>query len=96
MNSPFEFYCDDYRTELKEIGDIFIGLLPKYFPDFDQKTFKWNMGKIDLKYRNRYSQMFIIKAGIKEDNTFMTKEEFETVWNKQFEAEIAKIKVVYT
>ena len=96
MNSPFEFYCDDYLTQLKSIGQQFVELLPKYFPEFDKKTFKWNMGKIDLKYRNRYSPMFIINAGIKADNTFMTQEEFEKIWSAKFEEDIGKIKIEYT
>ena len=96
MNSPFEFYCDDYLTQLKQIGQQFVELLPKYFPEFDKKTFKWNMGKIDLKYRNRYSPMFIINAGIKEDKTFMTQEEFEKIWSAKFDEDIDKIKIEFT
>jgi hypothetical protein len=65
MNSPFEFYCEDFKEELKEIGQLFVKLIPNYFPEFNEKTFKWDMGKIDLKYRTRYSPMFTIEAGIK-------------------------------
>jgi len=32
------------------------------------------MGKIDLKYRNRYSPMFFLEAGITKEDKFMTKE----------------------
>jgi hypothetical protein len=28
MNSPFEFYCEDYLTELKDVSNEFIKLLP--------------------------------------------------------------------
>ena len=73
MNSPFEFYCDDYLTELKDISKEFVELLPTYFKDFDKATFKWNMGKIDLKFRNRYSPMFSMRAGIDENDNFMSK-----------------------
>lgn len=64
MNSPFEFYCEDYLTELKDISTEFIALLPRYFPNFNKTNFKWDMGKIDLKFRNRYSPMFDLYAGI--------------------------------
>lgn len=70
MNSPFEFYCDDYYNELKDISNEFVAILPKYFPKFNKTSFKWEMGKIDLKFRNRYSPMFDMQAGI-ENNKFM-------------------------
>lgn len=31
MNSPFEFYCNDYEQELKDIGACFLSILPLYF-----------------------------------------------------------------
>ena len=95
MNSPFEFYCDDYLTELKDIGKEYLSLLPKYFPDFDKDSWKWNMGKIDLKLRNRYSTMFQIDAGIDADNHIMSKEDFEAKWTEVFDHEVQKIKVEY-
>jgi hypothetical protein len=75
MNSPFEFYCDDYLEELKDISKEFVALLPTYFPQFDSKTFKFEMGKIDLKLRDRYSPMFILEAGI-ENNKFISRQRF--------------------
>ena len=74
MNSPFEFYCDDYLIQLKDIGKIYLDLLPKYFPQFNKDTWKWNMGKIDLKFRNRYSPMFQLDAGINVENMIMSQE----------------------
>lgn len=42
------------------------------------------MGKIDAKMRYRYSPMFDLRAGIRKDNTFMSKEEFEKKWQIKF------------
>ena len=79
MNSPFEFYCQDFLTELKDISNQFLALLPRYFPSFNKSGFKGEMGKIDLKFRNRYSPMFDLKAGI-ENNRFMSEETFGKKW----------------
>lgn len=65
MNSPFEFYCQDFQKELKQISTIFESLLPQYIPKFSHDTFKWGMGKIDVKVRTgRYSPLLSIDAGI--------------------------------
>ena len=96
MNSPFEFYCDDYLVELKDIGREYLALLPSYFEGFDKATWKWNMGKIDLKLRNRYSPMFQLDAGITPSNCIMSREEFEAQWDKVFDSEVPKIKVEFT
>lgn len=75
MNSPFEFYCDDYLTELKDISKEFLELIPIYFPQFDKSNFAWNMGKVDQKIRTRYSPMFYLMVGI-ENNKFQSREAF--------------------
>jgi len=55
-----------------------------YVPNFNEKTFKWNFGKIDLKVRTeRYSSMFHPHVGIIGDH-FMTKAEFEKTWDEVF------------
>jgi len=41
MNNPYEFYCEDIELELKEISNIFLGLIPKYIPNFEKEKFKW-------------------------------------------------------
>ncbi len=41
------------------------------------------MGKIDLKFRTRYSPMFYIDAGI-EDGRFMSEEAFAKKWQQTF------------
>ena len=64
MNSPFEFYCDDYAHELKEISRHFLDIVPLYFPDFSRDKWKWQFGKIDVKFRHRYSPMFFMNAGL--------------------------------
>jgi hypothetical protein len=47
MDNPFEFYCGGFQQELKDIGQVFVRLLPNYFLEFSKKIFKWEMGKID-------------------------------------------------
>lgn len=47
LNSPFEFFSDDKEEE--ELSQLFRSLIPKYYPDFDEKTFSWKIGKIDQK-----------------------------------------------
>ena len=94
MNSPFEFYCEDYLPMLKDISNEFLKVLPEYFPAFNKATFKWDMGKIDLKFRNRYSPMFLLEAGI-EKNKFISEEVFGEKWEAVFNAEIPKLKVEY-
>lgn len=42
-------------------------MLPCYFSEFDKAKFKWEMGKIDLKFRTRYSPMFYLEAGIENN-----------------------------
>lgn len=65
MNNPFEFYCQDYGPQLAAISSIFESLLPIYFPHFHRETFKWGMGKIDVKVRTgRYSPLFSPQVGI--------------------------------
>lgn len=65
MNNPFEFYCQDFEKELGQISAIFEGLLPRYFKNYKKETFKWEMGKIDVKVRlGRYSPVFSQDAGI--------------------------------
>jgi hypothetical protein len=65
MNSPFEFYCQDLGEELHEISNIFSTLIPQYVPNFNQNSFKWGMGKIDVKVRTeRYSPLFKLGVGI--------------------------------
>jgi len=76
MNSPFEFYCSDFYAELDKISDIFVSLIPKYFPDFEQTKFNWNLGKVDHKMRKgRYSPMFSPNAGI-VNGVFISKSDF--------------------
>lgn len=53
------------------------------------------MGKIDLKFRHRYSPMFELKCGINENQTIMTQEEFQAAWENVFEQQIPKLKVEY-
>lgn len=84
MNSPFEFYCQDLEKELAQISSIFASLIPQYVPDFDQESFKWGMGKIDVKVRaERYSPLFSLSAGIEEGH-FVTRERFGTLWDLRF------------
>jgi hypothetical protein len=65
MNSPFEFFCEEFKKELSEISEIFLKLIPMYFHDFAKDKFKWEMGKIDVKLRvGRYSPMFRVDVGI--------------------------------
>ncbi len=76
MNSPFEFYCEQFENQLKQISKIFEGLLPQYFPKFSKDKFKWEMGKVDVKIRvGRYSPMFTLDVGI-ENNKFINRQEF--------------------
>ena len=53
------------------------------------------MGKLDLKFRYRYSPMFQADAGITPSNCIMSREEFEIEWEKVFEKEVPKIKVEF-
>lgn len=76
MNNPFEFYCQDFQEDLAHISEVYLRLLPTYFPNFDKNKFAWKMGKIDQKIRvGRYSPAFALYVGIKNDG-FMTREEF--------------------
>ena len=76
MNSPFEFYCEEYEIQLKDISNIFASLIPKYYPGFVKEKFKWEMGKVDLKIRvGRYSPMFKAETGI-EDGKFLSRRDF--------------------
>jgi hypothetical protein len=64
-HSPFEFYFEDKEKELTQISQIFKKLIPQYVEKFDEKTFKWDMGKIDKTFKKgRYSNMFDGKVGI--------------------------------
>ena len=92
MNSPFEFYCDDYLTELKDISKQFVNVIPRYFPTFNKTNFKWEMGKIDLKFRTRYSPMFYLTSGI-ENHKFVSEETFNNNWQEVFKVEVPKLKV---
>lgn len=71
MNSPFEFYCDDYLIPLQEISNHFLNIIPLYFPDFQKDNFQWKFGKIDAKFRHRYSPMFFMKVGIDESKNIV-------------------------
>lgn len=85
MNSPFEFYCEEYEPELKEISSIFLSLIPRYVPTFNKEKFKWEMGKIDLKVRvGRYSPMFKVDIGI-ENGKFVNRVDFERKWDEVFQ-----------
>lgn len=68
MNSPYEFYCADFKDELEAIGEIFKQLISSYFPSFDEEVkegkFEWNMGKVDHQFRSRYSPMFCLNFGL--------------------------------
>lgn len=62
--SPFEFYFKDYEAEISKISHIFRKLIPVYVEKFDEKTFKWDMGKIDKTFKKgRYSNMFDGEVG---------------------------------
>lgn len=74
--SPFEFYFSDYNEELKEISSIFRKLVPQYVPNFNEATFKWEMGKIEKNFKKkRYSPMFDPEVGVFWGR-FITREEF--------------------
>ena len=93
MNNPFEFYCDDFKKELSEISVTFVKILSQYIPNFDDKKFMWEMGKIDQKIRiGRYSPSFSLYVGIENDG-FLNREQFEKKWDETFE-KIAKVKEV--
>jgi hypothetical protein len=38
MDSHFDFYWGVFQQELKDIGQVFVRLLPNYFPEFSKKT----------------------------------------------------------
>lgn len=91
MNSPFEFYCEEFENQLKDISVIFLSLLPKYIPNFSKDTFKWDLGKIDVKLRiGRYSPMFTPEVGV-EQGKFLNRADFEAKWDQVFESEARKI-----
>ena len=76
---------------MKDISTIFLSLLPKYFPNFSNDTFKWDLGKIDVKLRiGRYSPMFTPEVGV-EQGKFLSRTTFEAKWDEVFEAEAKKI-----
>ena len=51
-----------------------------YFPKFDEKKFKWKMGKLDKAYKkNRYSPMFYEDVGVYWKN-FLNRRQFEEKW----------------
>ncbi len=63
--SPFEFYFKDYEKDIAAISAIFRKLIPQYVKNFNEKTFKWDMGKIDKSFKKgRYSNMFDGSVGV--------------------------------
>ena len=52
------------------------------------------MGRIDLKFRSRYSPMFYLETGI-ENNQFITRERYEEKWEEVFKAEAPKFDFKY-
>lgn len=82
--SPFEFYFKDYEAEINKISHIFRKLIPFYIEKFDEKTFKWDMGKIDKTFKKgRYSNMFDGEVGFFW-KTLLSKQEFEKKWDEEF------------
>lgn len=49
LYSPFEFFSQEMEAEEREVSDALRKRLGVMFPNFDKKTFKWNLGKIDQK-----------------------------------------------
>lgn len=83
--SPFEFYFKDYEKDIAAISAIFRKLIPKYVKNFNEKTFKWEMGKIDKTFKKgRYSHMFDGTVGVFW-KTLLNRNEFEEKWEKEFE-----------
>lgn len=72
LNSPFEFYSNE-QDEERKISDVFVQLLPHYYPDFSKDTFAWKIGKIDQKIqKQRYTPIYSATVGV-EDGKFINK-----------------------
>lgn len=85
MNSPYEFYCQDFEEKLAQISKIYVGLLPKYVPHFDPSKFSWKCGEIDKAIRKgRYAPVFDPEVGV-VDGKFLTRAQFEQKWDSVFE-----------
>lgn len=57
--SPFEFYSEDYWEDEQELSKCFRTLLTESVANFDPKTYKWGIGKIDKDLqRQRYSPLY--------------------------------------
>lgn len=70
-------------------------MIPLYVADFDQGSFKWGMGKIDVKVRaERYSPLFSLGAGI-EEGRFVTRERFGSLWDLRFNEQVGSNEVDY-
>lgn len=96
MNSPFEFYCEEFEAELRELSLIFLAVVPQHIPSFTREKFKWEFGKLDAKFRiGRYSPQFGVEPGV-ENGKIISQERFEQRWDEVFDQEIGKVKVEYT
>ena len=99
MQSPYEFYVEEYMDELKQISNTFEKIIAenyniKNFNKRNQKDekgqkskFKWKGGKLDHWFRpDRYSPMFDSMVGYDiRQQKFLTKKEFEEKWDQQFD-----------
>ena len=94
MHSPFEFYVDQFSSELRAISDRFEKIASTYnVPGFEERNppeagkFKWGGGKLDHWFRpHRYSPMFDSKVGIDmKDRKFQNQAEFEKKWDEEFD-----------
>ena len=81
LNSPMEFFSNS-ETEVHEISLMFRSLLPTYVNTFDEKTFKWDVGKIDQKIQvERYTPIYRANVGV-EDAKLVGQKEFEKRWDE--------------
>ena len=91
MQSPYEFYVEEYMDELNQISKKFEDIAENYnIKDFDKRKqgkFNWAGGKLDHWFRpDRYSPMFNFMVGYDlRQQKFLTKKEFEDKWDQQFD-----------
>lgn len=59
LYSPFEFYSEESYLEEEKMSKCFRKLLEESYQNFDPKTFKWGLGKVDQKLqKERYAVIY--------------------------------------
>jgi len=67
LDSPYEFYSNELEKKENQVSKITHELL-KLRPGYNEKDFKWKLGKIDQKcQKERYSPLYCPEVGVSHD-----------------------------